>query len=75
MNEWQPIETAPKDGTKVLVYTGTRNGMTASPAMWDEDKYAKRIRPFWSRLDAIGRSDSRGNQPTHWMPMPLPPGE
>ena len=75
MSEWRPIKTAPKDGTIVLVYPGTWKGMTASPARWDEDKFAKRIRPFWYRIDAFARADSRGNQPTHWMPMPQPPVE
>lgn len=70
--EWQPIETAPKDGSYVLVYPPTWSGV-ASCAKWSNDEYAKKPMPYWSRTDAIGVSDSRRNPPTHWMPLPAPP--
>jgi hypothetical protein len=72
--EWQPIETAPKDGTAVLVYPATWGSKPASIAKWNEDKYAKNPRPFWERDDDLGKvSISRGKPPTHWMPLPAPP--
>lgn len=74
--EWHPIETAPKDGTVVLVFPPTwkGKGRTASVAKWDDDKYAKKPRPYWSRDDALGQvTASRNTPPTHWMPMPPPP--
>ena len=72
--EWQPIETAPKDGTAVLVFPPTWGGMSASIAAWDEDVYAKNPRPYWRRFDTLGRvSLSRDNAPTNWMPLPDPP--
>jgi hypothetical protein len=70
---WQPIETAPKDGRYVIVWPPTFTGVV-SCARWDEDKYLKRPRPYWSRTDDMGRSTmSREKQPTHWMPLPPPP--
>lgn len=63
MNDWQPIETAPKDGTRVLVNshwmdaTGKRLGVEI--AHWREEGY-------WQCLE---------RQPTHWMPLPDPPKE
>ena len=70
---WQPIETAPKDGTAVLVYPGTWSGRSASIAKWESNKYAKTPRPYWSRDDDLGRvTFSREHPPTHWMPLPLP---
>jgi hypothetical protein len=73
VNGWQPIETAPKDGTCVIVYPPTFDGLV-SCAKWDEDRYAKRPRPYWRRMDAFGQvTRSRDNQPTHWMPLPDPP--
>jgi len=74
--DWQPIDTAPKDGTAVLVYPGTWSGRSASIAKWESDKYAKKPRPYWSRDDDLGRvTFSRERPPTHWKPLPLPPGK
>ena len=59
---WQPIETAPKDGTNVLIWPmhGYRVGLaffdTARGGVWSE----------WP-----GRVG--GFVPTHWMPLPEPP--
>ena len=71
--EWKTIDTAPKDGTTVLVYPPHWGNATVSIAWWDDDKYANRPRPFWKRIDARQITDSRENPPTHWMPMPPPP--
>ena len=72
--DWQPIETAPKDGTAVLVYPATWNGHSVAIAKWESDKYAKKPRPYWSRNDDLGRvTISREHPPTHWMPLPLSP--
>lgn len=63
---WQPIETAPKDGTAVLFYRGlSKQG--CDWCMWVahysvEDQ-------FW--CDGEGR----WTMGTHWMPLPLPPKE
>ena len=61
--EWQPIETAPKDGTPVLAYG-------YSPHYPDE--YFTRIQ-WWA--DGIGywAAHSVSIIPTHWMPLPDPP--
>ena len=71
--EWQPIETAPKDGTRIMVWPPTWIG-TASCARWNEDRHAKNPRPYWSRIDDHGRiTISREKQPTHWAPLPCGP--
>lgn len=72
--EWKPIETAPMDGTTVLLYPATWNGYGCSMGYWDEDEYAKKPNPYWRRHDDMGRvSNSRSTPPTHWMPLPEPP--
>lgn len=60
--EWQPIETAPKDGTRVLLFSGAWfTGYYAhSRYKWDPGKW---------------RSDEYPDltNPTHWMPLPQAP--
>ena len=67
LSEWQPIETAPKDGTDILVMTGE----TMHVVRWinihgDFD--------YWAVDDnKHGPFTLRGKAPTHWMPLPEPP--
>lgn len=73
---WQPISTAPKNGTAVLVYPPTWAGRGCSMAQYESDRYAAKPRPYWSRDDAFGKIGySRNKPPTHWMPLPAGPAE
>lgn len=65
---WQPIETAPKDGTKILLRGGVYHGCPF-PAFWDPSPYAP-DRPWTS---VIGGSRLYEHVPTHWMPLPAAP--
>jgi hypothetical protein len=61
MSDWQPIETAPKDGTKILAwefddYTIVWWGVSASG--W----YGWKFSDDWISC-----------YPTHWQPLPAPP--
>jgi hypothetical protein len=60
--EWQPIETAPKDGTWILVYPAYSD--TVAMVRWE----GKRP-PRWQMLTGI----SIPCAPTRWMPLPPPP--
>ncbi len=70
--EWQPIETAPKDGTCVLVSNG--GGVWAAKF---KDVYQSGWKPPcpWFSLmlnkDHIPSRLQKG-RPTHWMPLPEP---
>lgn len=68
MMEWQPIETAPKDGTEIIVYTATKRITTA----WfcEETK-------LWPHDEVYSEDGEPCNVgwPTHWMPLPEPPKE
>jgi hypothetical protein len=80
MTEWQPIETAPKDGTWVLLCGGK---ITYG---WDSESYPPSVVGQWARPDSdIGYRDDWQfawydsgcygyyESPTHWMPLPNPP--
>ena len=63
MNEWQPIESAPTDGTRILLGIA---GVTVYPAA---DLY---LLATW---DGICSHPYVPNTWTHWMPLPPPPLE
>ena len=65
---WRPIETAPKDGSRVLLL---RNGHIVC-GRWNNDMYAPKPRPYWSHDQEriFGTVDARQCQPTHWQPLP-----
>ena len=65
MSEWQPIETAPKDGSEVWAFNDEQGRMK-----WiSGDGYA-----LWVWADALLCDvDPSPESPTHWMPLPEPP--
>ncbi len=60
MKTWQPISTAPKDKTRVLLF----GGGYMETGYYDD---SPRIGPYpnWRWPIALN--------PTHWMPLPNPP--
>lgn len=63
--EWQPIETAPRDGTPILGYD---NGIirVCVPKLFGP-------RWEWFRDDIIVPNNTWSIEPSHWMPLPEPP--
>lgn len=57
---WRPIETAPRDGTMILVGRWDQGLATVYGDHWAEDPGC------W--YDSSGLFE-----PTHWMPLPEPP--
>ena len=78
MIEWQPIETAPKDGTDILVYMPDVN-LHGTPAFYQwciVVAYWERHFDKWSTSHVSGcdwDEDLVSNYATHWMPLPKPP--
>ena len=62
--EWQPIETAPKDGTRIIVCRKSTNKYIP---MVGEDRWGE-----FGGAHCWARSNSE-TEPTHWMPLPQPP--
>ena len=63
VTDWQPIETAPKDGTKFLAYEGGAENKHYE--CWWQDDFSN-----WSGWQDWWDSEP---EPTHWMPLPEPP--
>jgi hypothetical protein len=71
---WQPIETAPKDGTALLVINGPKGGYYTESfqigiARWSR-AYGHKSDEWLSTVCCDGVS---AFEPTHWMPLPEPP--
>jgi hypothetical protein len=65
-NEWQVIETMPKDGTVVLGYYLPTNFVVA---IWVFPSEKNKI--YWGIDDEYFCLDS--SKFSHWMPLPKPP--
>jgi hypothetical protein len=78
VSEWQPIETAPRDGTPFLAFNSLVGVYhTAYTTRWtgepNEEGYEGFPCGFWhsgGRCYPFGKWDC---VPSHWMPLPEPP--
>lgn len=78
--KWQPIETAPKDGTPMLgfgIWMGEISGISKSPVIDIIESPAKSVdhdssaEGWWNCV--TGDAYVCWLKPTHWMPLPEPP--
>lgn len=70
MSEWKPIETAPKDGARILLYFPVfGNSACKEFGYWEIQKHHKNPKPYWTgdRERIFGVLWYRNQQPTHWM--------
>jgi hypothetical protein len=63
--QWQPISTAPKDNKARLFWCPERQNIYA--LTWDEEGNG------WRHFGGYGLLND-WDRPTHWMPLPAPPG-
>lgn len=72
-NPWQPIETAPKDGTEIDILLNGKSRLT--DIYWGEWQGNDKQQEYW--LDDLGNPVvgdwDNLNKITHWMPIPKPP--
>lgn len=91
--EWQPIETAPKDGTVILLCGGEddplhtdahRNealhrrpvtGWWGLIVEWADEWSADQDQFMWRYCSYDSGIYGEYKNPTHWMPLPKPPGQ
>lgn len=84
--QWQPIETAPKDGTYIILYGSfARWGSPEKPFAWmtnwqqyetrGDASYEPAGDGLYRKVEAkrAGWSGEMNFVATHWMPMPDPP--
>lgn len=71
MSEWHPIETAPKDGTRILILDQDWNqNLVVFVARWAPHGLHPDALGFWYEAHEERWCAS---QPSHWMPLPEPP--
>lgn len=65
-NGWQSIETAPKDGTKVMVYVKDFDLVT--------EAWFSLLTGLWPHSEEFTEDGDPCNvgMPSHWMPLPNP---
>jgi len=63
VDKWQPIETAPKDKTPVMVFDKNHDNGKMAVAVWENDEH----------YIIEEQSIPIGIFPTHWMPLLEPP--
>jgi hypothetical protein len=80
---WSPIETAPKDGTSILLAWAIN--ADGEPIRWEEDPKTAQVHvqvaAWWEGEDAwivycaMVRDPKLHFIPTHWMPLPPSPND
>lgn len=63
---WQPIETAPKSETNIIVCTP--EGLVGEAKFYDEAE-----RWYWAGSDPSDYHDGSIDVVAYWMPLPVPP--
>lgn len=69
---WQPIETAPKDGTRILGLTSFGDIEICEYCTITNYTYEEAGDGLFGRTVHVDEFWSN-NKPTHWMPLPAPP--
>lgn len=88
--DWQPIETAPKDGTPILIYQPDyedggelawqrhtqHNNYDGEDEATDTTSFddQRYAIGYWRPWGGWGNRNSSHVNPTHWMPLPVLPG-
>lgn len=79
---WQAIETAPKDGTRIMLAAAPDRvtlgcWMVPSEVPWLKYRDGYAPEEVWDEFDPWWHSEDGGftdeHPPTHWMPLPEPP--
>ena len=80
MTNWQPISTAPRDGTEILaleiVDSPIGRRLYYAVVNWEQGAGGPGIEfGEWRDMGDIGAAGTYNFEPQYWMPLPEPPGE
>ena len=76
LSAWQPISSAPKDGTRIMVYACAHNRHWFGSGYYFKGVPGDGEGWIAHSFYTAPENDSSGSfQPTHWMPLPAPPQE
>ncbi len=67
---WQPIETAPRDGTEVIMFG---HGCLGAGFYEAGGNYRRGDDGWWWEMDRGDLLTAKNADPTHWRPLPDPP--
>mgnify|MGYP003662356985 CR=1 FL=1 len=79
MNTWQPIETAPKDGTEIITGFDSATVWICHVAWWKSwedwmelmpEAHSKDECGWWSYTENSVGQTFLDNKPTHWIELP-----
>lgn len=78
MSEWKPIETAPRDGTHLLLACREDSREVSMVVGWFDDQYYYDVDTLGCFVAPLSDGYIRGvhryvGEPTHWLPLPAPP--
>lgn len=68
MSDWQPIDTAPKDGSEILVNIDGKSRVVHWGGGFSHKHHGR-----FPWVCQSGQNAWRENVPDHWMPLPPPP--
>lgn len=74
MSAWQTIDSAPKDGTRILVFTihgdvELSDWFSIPRISYEPINGGDTFR----KVESIAAEGWNSNEPTHWQPLPEPP--
>lgn len=72
MDKWQLIETAPRDGSRILICDMNALEPGADIVFWHRGDWATGDESPWEKASNMGFKEIY-DRPTHWMPLPEPP--
>lgn len=86
MSTWQPIETAPKNGSRIIIAWQLEQGTgeweqrmafwdPSHSLQWNKETETNEIIGAWTddAVESWWYEETKEYHPTHWMPCPTPP--